>query len=136
MGHKNSNFVIQRGKFTFSELVSTIEKTHKYFSAQANRAINVSLTLRNWFIGFYIREYEQNGADRAKYGQELFPKLSQQLKKTGVLEYHFRELRRCRSFYEAYPQIGGALSPQLDLAIPIEISNPSIKKANNVMIEY
>lgn len=40
----------------------------------------MSLTLRNWAIGCYIREYEQNGADRAKYGARLLeqaePKLS------------------------------------------------------------
>jgi hypothetical protein len=26
--------------------------------------------LRNWIIGFYIVEYEQNGKDRAEYGEK------------------------------------------------------------------
>src|SRR3990167_4278272 len=103
---------VKHPKLTFSQLVSAIREADHYFASQANRAVNISLTLRNWVIGFYILEYEQNGADRAKYGQELLVKLSQELKKSGALEYHFRELRRCRSFYENYPQIRGALSPQ------------------------
>ena len=132
MAHKDLSLTAH-GKFTFLQLVSAIEKAHRHFSAQANRAVNVSLTLRNWAIGFYIREYEQNGADRAKYGQELFAKLSQQLKKSGALEYHFRELRRCRSFYETYPQIGGTLSPQLDLLLPAEMRRSSATKPRHVI---
>lgn len=118
--------VVQKQHLTFSHLVSAIAKTHRHFSAQANRAVNVSLTLRNWVIGFYIREYEQNGSDRAKYGQELLVKLSQQLKKSGEIEYHFRELRRCRTFYEVYPQIGGTLPPQSNL-LPLMQSSSSKK---------
>lgn len=29
---------------------------------------NQALVLRNWMVGAYIVEFEQNGADRAKYG--------------------------------------------------------------------
>ena len=34
----------------------------------AVKTINQATTLRNWIIGCYIVEYEQNGSDRAKYG--------------------------------------------------------------------
>jgi type I restriction enzyme, R subunit len=44
--------------------------------AQAGRAINVSLTLRNWLIGAYISEYELRGADRASYGENLLSELA------------------------------------------------------------
>jgi hypothetical protein len=44
--------------------------------AGAARAVNRHLTLRNWFIGAYIVEFEQNGEDRASYGQELLPRLA------------------------------------------------------------
>jgi hypothetical protein len=37
-------------------------------AAQAGRAVNVSLTLRNWLIGYHIAVYELSGADRARYG--------------------------------------------------------------------
>ncbi|WP_443661211.1 hypothetical protein [Eshraghiella crossota] len=29
------------------------------------------MTLRNWVIGYYIVEYEQDGSDRAQYGSHL-----------------------------------------------------------------
>jgi hypothetical protein len=55
------------GKFEwdFEKLVDTIRLVHDALAAQANRAVNISLTLRNWLIGCYIAEYEQNGEDRA-----------------------------------------------------------------------
>ena len=40
-------------------------------------AFSGSLTLRNCAIGCYIRDYEQNGADRAKYGERLLENLSE-----------------------------------------------------------
>ncbi|GAH66310.1 unnamed protein product, partial [marine sediment metagenome] len=38
----------------FSALVAAIRQTHEYMTAQAGRAVNISLTLRNWLIGAYI----------------------------------------------------------------------------------
>jgi len=105
----------------FAQLVDDIRQVHQRLAAQASKAVNISLTLRNWAIGCTIREYEQNGSDRAKYGANLFEKLSQRLKKSTSVEYHPRELRRCREFYTAYPQIRGALSPQFDHVIPTAI---------------
>jgi len=105
----------------FGALVAAIRQTHEQLAAQAGRAVNISLTLRNWVIGCYIREYEQNGADRAEYGQSLFQKLSQELKKIASIAYHPRELRRCREFYTAYPQIRGTLSPKFDNIISPDI---------------
>lgn len=58
-------------ELTFNRLVASIRQIHDQMAAQAGKAVNISLTLRNWAIGFYIQEYEQNGADRAKYGQQI-----------------------------------------------------------------
>jgi hypothetical protein len=53
-----------------SELVLAIGRTNQFFRDQAQRQVNTSLTLRNWIIGFYIVDYEQNGKDRAEYGEQ------------------------------------------------------------------
>lgn len=103
---------------TFASLVRRIESVHEHFAAQATRAVNVGLTLRNWLIGGHIVEYEQQGEDRARYGEALFSRLSTALKASGFVDYHPRELRRCRQFYQAYPQIRGTLSPELQPALP------------------
>jgi len=116
----------------FNALVAAIQQAHKYMAAQAGKAVNISLTLRNWVIGCYIREYEQNGADRAKYGENLFAKLSQRLKKSASVVYHPRELRRCREFYTAYPQIRGTLSPKFDHIVPDAIRKSLISESTAV----
>lgn len=56
---------------SFSRLTELIHRTHAELAAQANKAVNVSLTLRNWLIGLHITEYEQQGLDRAEYGTAL-----------------------------------------------------------------
>ena len=48
--------------------------------AQAAHAVNLALTSRNWLMGCYIVEFEQNGEDRAAYGEQLLKKLEQRLK--------------------------------------------------------
>jgi hypothetical protein len=38
-------------KFTFSSLVDSIKEVDLQLAKQASKAVNVSLTLRNWLIG-------------------------------------------------------------------------------------
>ena len=68
-----------------------------------------SLTLRNWAIGCYIVEYEQNGADRAKYGARLLESLSDALTTRGVEDMAARSLRLYRQFFLTYENIWQAL---------------------------
>jgi hypothetical protein len=60
-----------------SELVIAIGKANQFFRDQAQRQVNTTLTLRNWIIGFYIVEYEQNGKDRAEYGEKLYKAIAE-----------------------------------------------------------
>jgi predicted nuclease of restriction endonuclease-like (RecB) superfamily len=111
-GNRKNTPVKIDGKLTFSRLVDSIQSVHKQLAAQASKAVNISLTLRNWLIGCYIREYEQNGADRAKYGELLFERLSEKLEKIEIPRTSARELRRYRLFYSVYPQIRETVSPK------------------------
>lgn len=47
------------------QLVHQIQQIDANLSWQANKAVNQMLTLRNWLIGYYIVEFEQNGEERA-----------------------------------------------------------------------
>jgi predicted nuclease of restriction endonuclease-like (RecB) superfamily len=98
---------------TFQNLVVSIRGVDKDLAAHAGRAVNISLTLRNWLIGCYIAEYELRGADRARYGVKLLAKLSVRLMGLGVSRAEERELRRYRQFYQTYPQIRESLTPEL-----------------------
>jgi predicted nuclease of restriction endonuclease-like (RecB) superfamily len=89
----------------FKSLVQAIYDTHGHFQAQAFRAVNVSLTLRNWFIGQHIAEFELRGADRASYGERLLADLSRELQRLGVSNTGRRQLYQYLALYQSYPQI-------------------------------
>ena len=52
----------------FGQLVEAIHRIDRQMVARAGKAVNTSLTLRNWFFGFYITEYKLRGADRSNNG--------------------------------------------------------------------
>ena len=103
---------------TFESLVASIQSASDHLSAHAARAVNISLTVRNWLIGNYVVEFEQNGHDRAVYGDELIPRLASELKNRDVPRSDSRELRRYRQFYQTYPQIRDSLSPEFQKLLP------------------
>jgi hypothetical protein len=65
--------------------------------------INRSVTARAWLTGYYIVEYEQHGADRAKYGEGLLKKLAARL--SGAA-FALASLKNYRRFYLLYPELG------------------------------
>ncbi|MEI7789128.1 MAG: DUF1016 N-terminal domain-containing protein [Chlorobiaceae bacterium] len=104
------------GQLDFNQLVAAIRYADTELSAQASRAVNVSLTLRNWLIGYYIAEYELNGADRAVYGEKVLSELS--LRLNDISNCNRRQLYRYLRFYRLYPQIVATLSPQFRKLFP------------------
>ena len=97
----------------FESLVTTIVQIHHRAQDFATKAVNIGLTLRNWLIGHRIVEFEQNGKDRATYGERLLPELAQRLVKAGLKRVDARELRRFRLLYKVYPQIRESVTPEL-----------------------
>jgi predicted nuclease of restriction endonuclease-like (RecB) superfamily len=102
----------------FEALVAEILQTHQHFQQQAVKAVNISLTIRNYLIGFYIVEFEQNGEDRAAYGSKLLDSLAAKLSIKGLVS---AEISRCRQFYFCYPQILGALTQEFKNLVPQHI---------------
>ena len=109
----------KRNELNFDSLISAIRQVHEHLAAQAGKAVNISLTLRNWLVGCYIREYEQNGSDRAYYGEKLLERLAESLKEQGLERMEPRELRRYRQFYQVYPQIRETVTPKLHNLLPV-----------------
>ncbi len=83
----------------FESLTQTILQTHSVLQQDAVKAVNISMTVRNWLVGFYIVEFEQNGEDRAIYGDKLISKLAKTINLKGLAS---SELARCRLFYTTY----------------------------------
>lgn len=106
----------------FEALVQTIARIHDELAKQAARAVNTSLTMRNWMIGMHIAEYEMSGEDRSRYGDKLFQILAEKLSAKGVSNCSRRQLYRYMNFYRTYPQIVETLSPQFENLLPDGIS--------------
>jgi predicted nuclease of restriction endonuclease-like (RecB) superfamily len=86
-------------------LSKQILDVHQYFHQYAFKQINNALTLRNWIIGHYIVEFEQQGKGRAEYGEKTLKAISDKLSKTGNKGFSDRNLRLFRQFYLEYPAI-------------------------------
>ena len=110
-------------KIKFQDVVSSIVDVHRELSAQASRAVNISLTLRNWIIGYYIDAFELRGADRADYGDQLFAKLSHELTAASLSNCDKRQLYRYLRLFRTYPQIVGTLSPQLQGLLSTDVQS-------------
>lgn len=103
----------------FSQLTEKIAETHYFFQKQVVKQVNTALSLRNWLLGYYLVEYEQQGADRAEYGDKLYRNLATTLKAKGVSGMSFTNLHLFKQFYTAYPQIVQTASEQFGLTIAI-----------------
>ena len=69
------------------------------------RTVNTAQVLSNWLIGREIVEEEQQGQQRAAYGETLLKNLAKQLKQDFGAGYSYPNLKFIRQFYLAFPQL-------------------------------
>ncbi|MFC4232665.1 YhcG family protein [Parasediminibacterium paludis] len=79
---------------------------------KAIRAVDTERTLMYWNIGKRIFEEEQQGKDRAEYGEYLTKYIAQQLEPDYGSGYSKRQIELFRQFYRTFP-IANALRSQL-----------------------
>ena len=102
----------------YDRLLDGIGNINGVSQAAIARAVNHVLTLRNWLIGAYLVEYEQNGEDRAAYGEELLRGIAKDVAKRGYTGLSLTNLKNFRKFALTYPIV--AKSPTLsDLFEPL-----------------
>jgi len=111
---------MKKEKSDFEGLVGRIQATSEALQQDALVVINRSVTARAWLTGYYIVEYEQHGADRAKYGEGLLKKLVERLNDD---KFGLASLKNYRLFYLTYPelaeQIGLYLQSRFGRVIPV-----------------
>ena len=86
----------------FELLADSIKKINNKAGNAAKSAVNQLLTLRNWAIGYYIVEYEQDGSDRAEYGTRLLRNLENEISERGMNVTLFKA---CRQFYLQFDSV-------------------------------
>ncbi len=77
------------------------------------RTVNTAMVHAYWHIGREIVEVEQQGANRAQYGEQLLDQLARRLTRRFGKGMGAATLRRARFFYQTYPN-GSALASEQD----------------------
>lgn len=88
---------------TFDGLVNAIEGTMKRARNAAARHVCVDQLLAYWNNGRLIVEYEQNGRDRAKYGDKTLTRLSKRLTEKMGRGFSRSNLQYMRLLYLKHP---------------------------------
>ncbi|WP_421829551.1 PDDEXK nuclease domain-containing protein [Larkinella sp.] len=96
---------------TIDELILAITDTHHFFQNQAQKQVNVALSIRNWLFGYYISEYELQGSDRARYGKQIMKEIARRGK--TIKGFSESNLYLFKQFYLEYPQIFQSLTGKL-----------------------
>jgi hypothetical protein len=106
---------------TLATLTDQIAQVHDRAQVAAVQQVNYWLTARNWVVGWYLAEYEQQGSDRATYGDRLLGELARALPARGVRGLGLTNLKLCRQFYQTYPALlahEAATWQQLGVSLP------------------
>ena len=93
-------------------LVAAIRQVLQATRHQLQRTVNTSMVNAYWQIGRLIVEEEQQGQERAVYGQQQLEALSKQLSTEFGRGFDTSNLRNMRAFYQAFPK-QDALRPEL-----------------------
>lgn len=118
---------------TFESLVGRITLIQDALQAQAAHAVNLSLTARNWLVGYYIVEFEQHGEDRAKYGDKLINRLAESVNRKG---FEPRSLRLYRQIYLVYPQLGTVIGHYLQQYGTVQSSHAELPIWQSAIAEF
>ena len=116
----------------FEHLIDNVYQTHCLLHQNTQNAVNQNLTIRNWLIGCYIVEFEQNGKDKAQYGTRLLEEMARKIKTRGIKGLNSRALQNCRLFYVTYPQIWRSATAKLK---QIDINELSSLPDNVIQIQ-
>jgi predicted nuclease of restriction endonuclease-like (RecB) superfamily len=90
----------------FDSLVDGLAQLQARAREAAVRSVDEILTLRNWLIGAWIVAYEQEGADRARYGEGLIDALAAAFKARGVGGLGRSNLKNYRQIALTWPALG------------------------------
>ena len=109
-------------RFDFERLVELCRLTHEETRRSAVQAAERSLAVRNWLIGWYIVEYEQQGSDRAEYGTQTLKNLSEALRARIGRGFSVDALERMRRFYVLHERTPAKIPKETKSATPSRIS--------------
>lgn len=93
------NMNLQKSETYIAEIKEILEHARQ----KAYKAINTSMVEAYWLIGKRIVEEEQNGKEKAEYGEAILKNLSIALTAEFGKGFSYANLRNFRQFYLTYP---------------------------------
>lgn len=92
---------LQKGQM--DKLVGDVRNLLAQARQATARAVNTAMVTTYWMIGQRIVVEEQNGSNKAAYGEQILQKLSSALEKEFGNGFSYANLRNMRQFYLTYP---------------------------------
>ena len=119
----------------FKRIAEIIEAARR----RVSRTVNTAMVHAYWLIGREIVEVEQQGQERAGYGEQLMTRLAERLSQHFGRGFGVATLRRTRQFYLTYPK-GSAIPRESGdtkkrSAVLIESDTEVSEKRSAVLIE-
>ena len=102
MKNKEKETTVGSGAINISSLCQNSIDLVRYARGLAVRNINYIEIMTNYALGKWIVEEQQNGSDRAQYGDRVIAKLSDALSKEFGRGFGFDSLKNSRKFYLTY----------------------------------
>lgn len=90
-----------QNKELFQQVVVLLQNARQ----QVLRTVNSTLTFTYFEIGRMIVEEEQNGKERAEYGDKLYRNIAERLKEKKIKGMSFTSLHTFKKFFQTYPSI-------------------------------
>src|SRR5438045_6331010 len=120
----------------YAGLIGGIAELLEAARRTAARTVNALMTATYWEIGRRIVEFEQQGEERARYGEQLLAQLSVDLTSKFGRGFGVDNLQRFRSFFLNYPleSIYATLSRKLPKARSEISQTPSGKSPGTASI--
>lgn len=94
---------------------------------KAYTAVNSAMVEAYWLIGKRIVEEEQNGAEKATYGEAVLKNLSMALTADLGKGFSYANLRNFRQFYLTYPETENCYALRSNLTWTPPINNEGRK---------
>jgi len=109
-----------------TQIVELLESSRR----AAARSVNALMTAAYWEIGRRIVECEQEGANRAAYGDELMLRLSADLGSRFGRGFSRQNLQQMRNFYLFWPEIHQTVSGKFTLPWSAYVRLMSVKTSD------
>ncbi|MBL8896326.1 MAG: DUF1016 family protein [Planctomycetes bacterium] len=105
----------------FDHLVDALAAVQVKAREAAARSVDEILTVRNWLIGTWIVAYEQEGEDRARYGDRLMDALAREFRDRGIAGLGRSNLRSYRQIARTWPSLGIRQTASGESSGPLEL---------------